>query len=80
MTWTPRNRSEDEEEEENIDLEKNDEDEPQKLEEKGEPEAPETGRGGGRGCRGKDPGDRECWGSGGSEGISPPTGGGKGRG
>ncbi|XP_019353059.1 iroquois-class homeodomain protein IRX-5 isoform X2 [Alligator mississippiensis] len=43
MTWTPRNRSEDEEEEENIDLEKNDEDEPQKLEEKGEPEAPETG-------------------------------------
>uniref|UniRef100_A0A8C8RIG3 Iroquois homeobox 5 n=1 Tax=Pelusios castaneus TaxID=367368 RepID=A0A8C8RIG3_9SAUR len=43
MTWTPRNRSEDEEEEENIDLEKNDEDEPQKLEEKGDPEAPETG-------------------------------------
>ncbi|XP_042708217.2 iroquois-class homeodomain protein IRX-5 isoform X2 [Chrysemys picta bellii] len=45
MTWTPRNRSEDEEEEENIDLEKNDEDEPQKLEEKGDPEAPETGGG-----------------------------------
>ncbi|XP_074865039.1 iroquois-class homeodomain protein IRX-5 isoform X2 [Carettochelys insculpta] len=43
MTWTPRNRSEDEEEEENIDLEKNDEDEPQKLEEKGDAEAPETG-------------------------------------
>nr|XP_014428029.1 iroquois-class homeodomain protein IRX-5 [Pelodiscus sinensis] len=46
MTWTPRNRSEDEEEEENIDLEKNDEDEPQKLEDKGDPEAPETGGGG----------------------------------
>ncbi|KAG6936203.1 iroquois homeobox 5, partial [Chelydra serpentina] len=45
MTWTPRNRSEDEEEEENIDLEKNDEDEPPKLEEKGDPEAPETGGG-----------------------------------
>ncbi|XP_048372180.1 iroquois-class homeodomain protein IRX-5 [Sphaerodactylus townsendi] len=43
MTWTPRNRSEDEEEEENIDLEKNDEEEGQKLEEKGDPEAPETG-------------------------------------
>ncbi|XP_054856580.1 iroquois-class homeodomain protein IRX-5 isoform X2 [Eublepharis macularius] len=46
MTWTPRNRSEDEEEEENIDLEKNDEDDPQKLEEKGDPEATETGAGG----------------------------------
>ncbi|XP_077167058.1 iroquois-class homeodomain protein IRX-5 isoform X2 [Paroedura picta] len=46
MTWTPRNRSEDEEEEENIDLEKNDEDDPQKLEDKGDPEAPETGGGG----------------------------------
>ncbi|XP_053126403.1 iroquois-class homeodomain protein IRX-5 [Hemicordylus capensis] len=45
MTWTPRNRSEDEEEEENIDLEKNDEEEPQKLEEKGDPEATETGGG-----------------------------------
>ncbi|NXR09925.1 IRX5 protein, partial [Semnornis frantzii] len=44
MTWTPRNRSEDEEEEENIDLEKNDEDEPQKLEEKGDPGTPDTGR------------------------------------
>lgn len=44
MTWTPRNRSEDEEEEENIDLEKNDEEDPQKLEEKGDPEATETGR------------------------------------
>uniref|UniRef100_A0A2K5XI74 Iroquois homeobox 5 n=1 Tax=Mandrillus leucophaeus TaxID=9568 RepID=A0A2K5XI74_MANLE len=43
MTWTPRNRSEDEEEEENIDLEKNDEDEPQKPEDKGDPEGPETG-------------------------------------
>ncbi|KAM8799282.1 iroquois-class homeodomain protein IRX-5 isoform 2-T2 [Eudromia elegans] len=42
MTWTPRNRSEDEEEEENIDLEKNDEDEPPKLEEKGEPGAPDA--------------------------------------
>ncbi|KAL8194976.1 UNVERIFIED_CONTAM: Iroquois-class homeodomain protein IRX-5 [Gekko kuhli] len=46
MTWTPRNRSEDEEEEENIDLEKNDEEDPQKLEEKAEQEAPETGGGG----------------------------------
>ncbi|XP_042299951.1 iroquois-class homeodomain protein IRX-5, partial [Sceloporus undulatus] len=45
MTWTPRNRSEDEEEEENIDLEKNDEEEPQKMEEKGDPEATEIGPG-----------------------------------
>ncbi|XP_034644831.1 iroquois-class homeodomain protein IRX-5 isoform X3 [Trachemys scripta elegans] len=65
MTWTPRNRSEDEEEEENIDLEKNDEDEPQKLEEKGDPEAPETGRGDwgeGEHIPGQDPSGTGAWG------------------